>query len=80
MVMKYIKKVIVHPADNEKYSEVEIIKRDKVKSTLEKLGAVRIKINIDELKDITFELSEEEIEEFKDKLKGRIKNTKYIQY
>ncbi|PJZ23927.1 hypothetical protein CH352_18780 [Leptospira hartskeerlii] len=78
--MKYIKKVIVHPADNDKYSEVEIIKRDKAKSTLKKLGAVRIKIDINELKNITFELSEEEIEEFKDKLKGSIKDAKYIKY
>ncbi|EMN73303.1 hypothetical protein [Leptospira interrogans] len=59
--MKYIKKAIIHPSDSGQYSEIEIIKKERKKSTLKKIGAVHIEIDHNALKNITFELSDEEI-------------------
>ncbi|TGL55266.1 hypothetical protein EHQ61_00710 [Leptospira wolffii] len=70
--MKYIKKVIIHPADSNNYSEVEIIKKEKKKSTLKKIGAVHIEIDLTALKDITYELTDEEFQKIKSKHSNKI--------
>lgn len=79
--MKYIKKIIIHPAESNKYSEVEIIKKEKKKSTLKKIGAVHIEIDLKDLKNITYELTEEEFEKIKTKFPNKIiTKENYITY